>query len=64
MQNAVKHANSIFKDKGVEIEGVLSKFMYYIESDSEFKLAWQDMVHEYGQQDNNWLSLTFGVREK
>ncbi|XP_057495639.1 protein FAR1-RELATED SEQUENCE 5-like [Actinidia eriantha] len=64
MQNVVKHANSIFKDRGVEIEGVLSKFMYHIESKSEFKSAWQDMLHEYDQHDNNCLSLTFGVREK
>ena len=50
--------------RGFEVEGVLSKFMYHIESDSEFKLAWQDMLHEYDQHDNNWLSLTFGVRKK
>ena len=60
----MKHANSIFKDKGVEVEVVLSKYMYHIESDSEFKLVWQDMLDEYDQHDNNWLSLTSGVRER
>ena len=60
MQNVVEHVNSIFNDKEVEVEGVLSKFMYHIKFDSEFKLAWQDMLDEYDQNDSNWLSLTFG----
>ena len=38
--------------------------MYHIEFESEFKLACHDMLHEYDQHDNNWLSLTFGIREK
>ncbi|XP_028053168.1 protein FAR1-RELATED SEQUENCE 5-like [Camellia sinensis] len=36
MQNALRHANSIFKDKGVK--SVLSKFMYDIEDEEEFTL--------------------------
>ncbi|XP_028072304.1 protein FAR1-RELATED SEQUENCE 5-like [Camellia sinensis] len=41
MQNALRHANSIFKDKEVkdkEMKSVLSKFMYDIEDEDDFIL--------------------------
>ncbi|XP_028092702.1 protein FAR1-RELATED SEQUENCE 5-like [Camellia sinensis] len=69
MQNALRHANSIFKDKEVKDKGmksILSKFMYDIEDEDEdeFTLKWEEMLDKYEVRDNHWLKLTFGVREK
>ncbi|CAL5444048.1 unnamed protein product [Camellia sinensis] len=50
MQNALRHANSIFKDKAVKDKGmksVLSKFMYDIEDEEEFTLKWKEMLDKY-----------------
>ncbi|XP_028072916.1 protein FAR1-RELATED SEQUENCE 5-like [Camellia sinensis] len=67
MQNALRHANSIFKDKAVKDKGmksVLSTFMYNIEDEEEFTLKWKEMLDKYEVRDNHWLKLTFGVKEK
>lgn len=67
MQNALRHANYIFKDKEVKdkgMESVLSKFMYDIEDEEEFTLKWEEMFDKYEVRDNHWLKLTFGVKEK
>ncbi|XP_028121166.1 protein FAR-RED IMPAIRED RESPONSE 1-like [Camellia sinensis] len=66
MQNALRHANSTFKDKEVKDKGmksVLSKFMYNIEDENEFMLKWKEMLDKYEEQDNHWLKLTFGIKE-
>ncbi|XP_028056450.1 protein FAR1-RELATED SEQUENCE 5-like [Camellia sinensis] len=50
MQNALRHANSIFKDKAVKDKGmksVLSTFMYNIEDEEEFTLKWEEMLDKY-----------------
>ncbi|CAL5384853.1 unnamed protein product [Camellia sinensis] len=68
MQNALRHANSIFKDKATVkdkgIKSVLSTFMYDIEDEEEFTLKWEEMLDKYEVRDNHWLKLTFGVKEK
>ncbi|CAL5326995.1 unnamed protein product [Camellia sinensis] len=67
MQNALRHANSIFKDKEMRNKGmksVLSKFMYDIEDEDDFTLKWEEMLDKYEVRDNHWLKLTFGVKEK
>ncbi|XP_028102507.1 protein FAR1-RELATED SEQUENCE 5-like [Camellia sinensis] len=67
MQNALRHANSIFKDKAVKDKGmksVLSTFMYDIEDEEEFTLKWEEMLDKYEVRDNHWLKLTFEVKEK
>ncbi|CAL5335346.1 unnamed protein product [Camellia sinensis] len=67
MQNALRHANSIFKDKAMKDKGmksVLYTFMYDIEDDEEFMLKWEEMLDKYEVRDNHWLKLTFGVKEK
>ncbi|XP_028076403.1 protein FAR1-RELATED SEQUENCE 5-like [Camellia sinensis] len=67
MQNALRHANSIFKDKAVKDKGmksVLSTFMYDIEDEEEFTLKWEEMLDKCEVKDNHWLKLTFGVKEK
>ncbi|XP_028095990.1 protein FAR1-RELATED SEQUENCE 5-like [Camellia sinensis] len=67
MQNALRHANSIFKDKEVRdkgMESVLSKFMYDIEDEDDFTLKWEEMLDKYEVRDNHWLKLTYGVKEK
>ena len=55
MQNALRHANSIFKDKAVKDKGmksVLSTFMYDIEDEEEFTLKWEEMLDKYEVRDN------------
>ncbi|CAL5396469.1 unnamed protein product [Camellia sinensis] len=67
MQNALRHANSIFKDKAMKDKGmksVLYTFMYDIEDEEEFMLKWEEMLDKYEVRDNHWLKLTFGVKEK
>ncbi|XP_028112052.1 protein FAR1-RELATED SEQUENCE 5-like [Camellia sinensis] len=67
MQNALRHANSIFKDKKVKDKGmksVLSKFMYDIENEDDFTLKMEEILDKYEVRDNHWLKLTFGVKEK
>ncbi|XP_028055835.1 protein FAR1-RELATED SEQUENCE 5-like [Camellia sinensis] len=67
IQNALRHANSIFKDKEVNdkgIKSVLSKFMDDIEDKDDFTLKWEEMLDKYEVRDNHWLKLTFGVKEK
>ncbi|XP_028122068.1 protein FAR1-RELATED SEQUENCE 5-like [Camellia sinensis] len=67
MQNALRYANSIFKDKAMKDKGmksVLSTFMYDIEDEEEFTLKWEEMLDKYEVRDNHWLKLTFGVKEK
>ncbi|XP_028083297.1 protein FAR1-RELATED SEQUENCE 5-like [Camellia sinensis] len=67
MQNALRHANSIFKDKAMKDKGmksVLYTFMYDIEDEEEFMLKWEEMLDKYEVTDNHWLKLTFGVKEK
>ncbi|XP_028052261.1 protein FAR1-RELATED SEQUENCE 5-like [Camellia sinensis] len=67
MQNVLRHANSIFKDKEVKGKGMksfLSKFMCDIEDEDDFTLKWEEMLDKYEVRDNHWLKLTFGVKEK
>ncbi|CAL5442325.1 unnamed protein product [Camellia sinensis] len=67
MQNALRHANSIFKDKAMKDKGmksVLYTFMYDIEDEEEFMLKWEEMLDKYEVRDNHWLKLTFRVKEK
>ena len=50
MQNALRHANSIFKDKegkDKEMKSVLSKFKYDIKDEEEFMLKWEEMLDKY-----------------
>ncbi|XP_028053009.1 protein FAR1-RELATED SEQUENCE 5-like [Camellia sinensis] len=62
MQNALKHVNCLFQDKGVN--GVLNKFLFDIEDENQWKLDWEEMLDKYDAHDNHWLKLTFAVKEK
>ncbi|XP_028093881.1 protein FAR1-RELATED SEQUENCE 5-like [Camellia sinensis] len=62
MQNVLKHVNCLFQDKGVK--GVLNKFMFDIEDENQWKLEWAEMLEKYDAHDNNWLKLTFAMKEK
>ncbi|XP_028067290.1 protein FAR1-RELATED SEQUENCE 1-like [Camellia sinensis] len=59
MQNALRHANSIFKDKAVKDKGmksVLSTFMYDIEDEEQFTLKWEEMLDKY-EFDHNLMQF-------
>ncbi|XP_028067415.1 protein FAR1-RELATED SEQUENCE 5-like [Camellia sinensis] len=62
MQNALRHVNCLFQDKGVKC--VLNRFMFDIEDENEWKMKWGEMLDTYNAHDNHWLKLTFGVKEK
>ncbi|XP_028104217.1 protein FAR1-RELATED SEQUENCE 5-like [Camellia sinensis] len=62
IQNALRHVNCLFQDKGVK--GVLNRFMFDIEDENECKIKWGEMLDTYDTHDNHWLELTFGVKEK
>ncbi|XP_028061842.1 protein FAR1-RELATED SEQUENCE 5-like [Camellia sinensis] len=62
MQNALKHVNCLFQDKGVK--GVLNKFFFHIEDTNQWKLEWAEMLDKYDVHENHWLKLTFAVKEK
>ncbi|XP_028059063.1 protein FAR1-RELATED SEQUENCE 5-like [Camellia sinensis] len=62
MQNALKHVNCLFQDKGVK--GVLNKFFFHIEDTNQWKLEWAEMLDKYDAHENHWLKLTFAVKEK
>ncbi|XP_028073995.1 protein FAR1-RELATED SEQUENCE 5-like [Camellia sinensis] len=57
MQNALKHVNCLFQDKG--IKGVLNKFFFDIEDANQWKLEWAEMLDKYDARENHWLKLTF-----
>ncbi|XP_028111051.1 protein FAR1-RELATED SEQUENCE 5-like [Camellia sinensis] len=62
MQNALKHVNCLFQDKGVK--GVLNKFFFDIEDANQWNLEWAEMLDKYDAHENHWLKLTFAVKEK
>ncbi|XP_028096574.1 protein FAR1-RELATED SEQUENCE 5-like [Camellia sinensis] len=62
MQNALKHVNCLFQDKGVK--SVLNKFFFDIEDANQWKLEWAEMLDKYDAHENHWLKLTFVVKEK
>ncbi|XP_028121982.1 protein FAR1-RELATED SEQUENCE 5-like [Camellia sinensis] len=62
MQNALRHGNYLFQDKGVK--GVLNRFMFDIEDENEWEMKWGEMLDTYDAHDNHWLKLIFGVKEK
>ncbi|XP_028100523.1 protein FAR1-RELATED SEQUENCE 5-like [Camellia sinensis] len=62
MQNALRHGNCLFQDKGVK--GVLNRFMFDIEDENEWEMKWGEMLDTYDAHDNHWLELIFGVKEK
>ncbi|XP_028077049.1 protein FAR1-RELATED SEQUENCE 5-like [Camellia sinensis] len=62
MQNALKHVNCLFQDKGVN--GVLNKFFFDIEDANQWKLEWAEMFDKYDAHENHWLKLTFAVKKK
>ncbi|XP_028106817.1 protein FAR1-RELATED SEQUENCE 5-like [Camellia sinensis] len=57
MQNALKHVNCLFQDKGVK--GVLNKFFFHIKDANQWKLEWAEMLDKYDAHENHWLKLTF-----
>ena len=63
MQNAMKHVNHIFKGPG-QVRGVLGKFMNEYEDEGEWELAWNEMLHEYDVDDNEWLKSIYDLRLK
>ncbi|XP_058181173.1 protein FAR1-RELATED SEQUENCE 5-like [Rhododendron vialii] len=54
----------LYKEDGSEFAGHLHAFINDILEEDEFLSAWDAMVSKYDLEDNNWIQLTFQVREK
>ncbi|XP_028082244.1 protein FAR1-RELATED SEQUENCE 5-like [Camellia sinensis] len=53
IQNALRHGNCLFQDKGVK--GVLNRFMFDIKDENEWEMKWGEMLDTYDAHDNHWV---------
>lgn len=63
-QNAMKYLRYLYKEDDSEFAEHLHAFINDILEEDEFLSAWDAMVSKYDLEGNNWIQLTFQVREK
>ncbi|KAJ4972255.1 hypothetical protein NE237_005354 [Protea cynaroides] len=63
MQNGIKHLGSLMKD-GSSFLREFNACMFQYEVESEFEIAWKQLITKYETNEDSWLHRTYEVKEK